>query len=96
MKKKSNIFRILAKMAPQEENQDSVSSPTLQAKCCPSRVPYEVVIVIAAFFIGSIYAGTLSISGLYLKYFIDTYEAGKVTTTGVISLQGSLAYLSGE
>ena len=83
-------------MAPQRENEDSISSPTLRAKCCSSHVPYEVVIVVAAFSICMIYAGTLSISGLYLKYFIDTFEAGKVTTTGVISLQGSLTYLSGK
>ena len=83
-------------MALQQENQDLLSRPTLRAKCYSYHVPYEVVIVIAAFFICSIYAGTLSISGLYFKYFMDTFEAGKVTTTGVISLQGSLTYFSGE
>ena len=83
-------------MALRQEKQDCVLSPKLQAECCPSRFPYEVVIVVAAFFICTIYAGTLSISGLYLKYFIDTFEAGTVTTTGVITLQASLTYLSCE
>ena len=90
------VFPQSGAMAPQQGNKDSVPSSTLRAKCHPSRIPYEVVIVVAAFCICTIYAGTMSISGLYFKYFMNTFEAGKVTITGVISVQVSVAYLSGE